>query len=102
MTIIRQKKEFDLIKVWGTGLSISAACAAVAGIFFYNQVVNNSHEMAQRRENLRDIEVKNAELKGALYALSDSQHVQEFAVKKNLVVEKNPNYVKRQSLSVNL
>lgn len=102
MTIIRQKREIDLIKIWGIGLSIAAACAAVAGIFFYNQVVNNSHEMAQRREDLRDVEVRNAELKGALYALTDAQRVQEFAVKNNLIVEKNPNYIKRQALSVNL
>lgn len=102
MTIIRQKKEIDLIKVWGTVLSVTAACVAVAGVFFYNQVVNNSHEMTQRRGDLRDVEVLNAELKGQLYALTESQRVQEFAAKNNLIVEKNPNYVKRQAVSINL
>lgn len=102
MTIIRQKKESDPVKQWTIVLSITAACAAVAGVFFYNQVVNNSHEMAQRRGDLRDIEVRNAELKGELYALTDPQRVQEFATKNNLIVEKNPNYVKRQAVSINL
>lgn len=102
MTIIRQKRDSDMIKRWTIALAIGAGCAAVAGVFFYNQVVNNSHEMTQRRGDLRDVEVKNAELKSALYALTDSQKVQEFAAKNNLVVEKNPNYVKRQELSVNL
>ncbi|HBT74546.1 TPA: hypothetical protein DEB29_00845, partial [Candidatus Wolfebacteria bacterium] len=68
----------------------------------YNLVVNNSHEMTQRKGDLRDVEVKNAELKGKLYELTEAQRVQEFAVKNNLIVEKNPNYVKRQVVSINL
>ena len=102
MTIIRQKKDIDLLKVWGTVLSITVACVAIAGIFSYNLVVNNSHEMTQRKGDLRDVEVKKAELKGKLYELTEAQRVQEFAVKNNLIVEKNPNYVKRQVVSINL
>lgn len=102
MTIIRQKKDNDAAKKWMIGLSIGASCAAIAGVFFYNQVVNNSHEMTQRRGELRDIEVKNAELKSALYALTDTRTVEVFAMENGLVVEKNPNYVKRQALSANL
>ena len=102
MTIIRQKKDIDLLKVCGTVLSITVACVAIAGIFSYNLVVNNSHEMTQRKGDLRDVEVKNAELKGKLYELTEAQRVQEFAVKNNLIVEKNPNYVKRQVVSINL
>lgn len=102
MTIIRQKKENNPIKRWITGLAVGAACAAISGIFFYNQVVNDNHEIAQRRSELRDREVTNAELKGALYALTGVQQMQEFAASNGLVIEKNPTYVQRQELSVNV
>ncbi|HBI25272.1 MAG: hypothetical protein UT41_C0003G0034 [Candidatus Wolfebacteria bacterium GW2011_GWC2_39_22] len=102
MTIIRQKKDGELLRRWAIGLAIGAGCAAVSGVFFYNQVVNNSHEMTQRRDDLRSIEVKNAELKSALYALTDTQKMQAFATSNGLVIEKNPNYVRRQEVSINL
>lgn len=102
MTIIRQKKNNDPIKRWTVGLMVGAACAAVGGIFLYNQVVNDSHEIVQRRGGLRDMEVRNAELKGELYALIDTQKMQEFAASNGLIIEKNPNYVRRQELSVNV
>jgi cell division protein FtsL len=102
MTIIRQRKDSDTIQQWIIGLSIGAAFVAVSGVFFYNQVVNNTHEITQRRSAMRTIEVKNAELKGALYELTSSQNVESFAATNGLVVEKNPNYIKRQELSINL
>lgn len=102
MTIIRQKKEKDLVKQWTIGLSVGAATAVLGGMFFYNQVVNNSHEITERRSTLRDVEVRNAELKTALYELTDAQTMQEFAASNGLVVEKNPGYVKRQEISLNL
>lgn len=102
MTIIRQKKNCDNLQQWVIGLSIGAACAAVSGVFFYNQVVNNTHEIVQRRGDVRTAEVKNAELKGRLYELTSSQQVESFAAANGLVVEKNPNYIKRQEISVNL
>lgn len=102
MTIIRQKRNSDVLQQWIIGLSAGAACAAVAGLFFYNQVVNDTHEIAQRRGVVRDVEVKNAELKGTLYDLTSSQQVETFAAANGLVVEKNPNYIKRQEVSLNL
>lgn len=102
MTIIRQKKDCNTIKNWTIALSVGAACAAISGIFFYNQVVNNSHEIAQRRGDLRSIEVKNAELKSALFSLTDTKKMEEFAASNGLVIEKNPNYVRRQEVSLNI
>lgn len=102
MTIIRQKKDGELLKRWTVGLAIGASFAAMSGVFFYNQVVNNSHEITQQRNDLRSIEVKNAELKSALYALTDTQKIKEFAESNGLVIEKNPNYVRRQELSINV
>ncbi|OGM92696.1 hypothetical protein A2333_00905 [Candidatus Wolfebacteria bacterium RIFOXYB2_FULL_49_7] len=102
MTIIRQKKEYNPIKRLLVGLTVGAACAAIGGIIFYNQVVNNSHEITQRRGGLRDMEVRNAELKSELYALTDTQKMQEFAANNGLVIEKNPKYVRRQGLSINV
>ena len=102
MTIIRQKKEKDIVRQLTIGLSIGAACTVLGGMFFYNQVVNNSHEITARRGSVREAEVRNAELKTALYALTDTKTMQEFAANNGLVVEKNPGYVKRQEVSLNL
>lgn len=101
MTIIRQKKDIDMLKRWTIGLAIGAGIAAIGGIFFYNQVVNNSHETTEMRDRSRDVEVTNAELKMQLFALTDAQKMQEFAATNGLVIEKNPNYVRRQELSIN-
>lgn len=102
MTIIRERKDNNIMQRWVIGLSIGAAFAAVSGVFFYNQVVNNTHEITERRSAMRTLEVKNAELKGTLYDLTSSQNVEAFAAANGLVVEKNPNYIKRQELSINL
>lgn len=102
MTIIRQKKDNNVAQRWIVGLAIGAACAVIGGIFFYNQSVNGSHEMAQHKSELRDMEVKNAELKSALYALTDTQKVRDFAASNGLVVEKNPQYVRRQEASITM
>lgn len=102
MTIIRQKKDNNPIKKLIIGLGIGAACAAIAGMGFYNQVVNNSHEIAQRKGDVRDLEVRNAELKSALYELTDTQKMQSFAASNGLVIEKNPTYVRKQVLSANV
>lgn len=102
MTIIRQKKDNNPIKRWLVGLAVGAACAVISGIFFYNQAVSNSHEIAQRRNELRDMELTNAELKSALYELTGAQKMQEFAASNGLVIEKNPMYVRQQELSVNV
>lgn len=90
------------MKRWTIALSVGAVGAVIGGVFFYNQVVNNNHEVAQQRNELRDVEVKNAELKSALYAMTDTSKVEELAVRRGLVVEKNPEYVKRQEVSINL
>lgn len=102
MTIIREKKNTDILQQWIIGLSVTAGITAISGVFFYNQVVNNTHEITQRRGDVRTVEVKNAELKGALYELTSAQRVESFALANGLVVEKNPNYIKRQELSINL
>lgn len=91
-----------MVQRWIVGLSVGAAFVAVSGVFFYNQVVNNTHEITQRRGDMRTIEVKNAELKGTLYDLTSAQQVGAFAAANGLVVEKNPNYIKRQEVSINL
>lgn len=102
MTIIRQKKNSDVLRQWTIILSAGAACMAITGLFFYNQVVNDTHEITQRRGDVRDVEVKNAELKGELYDLTSSRQVEAFAAANGLVVENNPNYIKRQEVSLNL
>ena len=52
------------------------------------------HEIASQETNLQKVEVTNAELKNNLYRLTDNENLQALATDKNLVLEKNPKYVK--------
>ena len=84
------------------GLIGGAACMALGGLFFYNHAVSNNHELAQCKDVMREREVKNAELKSTLYALTDTQHMQDVAMRDGLIIERNPNYVQlQQEVSLN-
>ncbi len=100
MTIIRPKKEQATINWLIIGLATFTAASALIGVVCYNQVVNNRHEAEWQRQALRDAEVANAELKTALYDLTDAKKMNDIAVANGLVVDKNPQYIKRQLVSV--
>ena len=76
------------------GLTMALVITVAIGVSFYNQLINLRHEIASQETNLQKVEVTNAELKNNLYRLTDNENLQTLATDKNLVLEKNPKYVK--------
>jgi len=76
------------------GLTMAMVIMVAIGVSFYNQLINLRHEIASQETNLQKVEVTNAELKNNLYRLTDNENLQALATDKNLVLEKNPKYVK--------
>ncbi len=76
------------------GLTMAMVIMVAIGVSFYNQLINLRHEIASQETNLQKVEVTNAELKNNLYRMTDGENLQALATDKNLVLEKNPKYVK--------
>lgn len=74
---------------------------AVSAIFLYSQTVNSRHEINLIKVSLRSAEIENAELKKVLNEMTNSQKIQEAAARSNLVVEKNPYFIKNIQLVKN-
>ena len=101
MTIIRPKKENYVVKYLIGVLLLALVIVAVSGVYLYNASVNIKHEINQYKVTLRDVEVKNAELKNNYYNLTNPQAADQLVQSKGLLVEKNPEYVKKELLVVN-
>lgn len=101
MTIIHPKKENRKTKLYITTLIFSAIIVAVSGVFIYNLSVNYKHEIAKQKSQLREVEVKNAELKTEVFALSDIHNMEITAKEAGFVLDKNPQFIKIPQLANN-
>ncbi|MBI4993947.1 hypothetical protein HZC33_03295 [Candidatus Wolfebacteria bacterium] len=80
---------------------IASVSLAVWGVFLYNQTVNLRYEIADYEKAIQQAEVSNAELKNNLYQIIDSKNFEAFSGSSGLVLDKNPEFVKTQSLAAN-
>lgn len=101
MTIIQPSKINTKINLWIGGLIAALVFLAVSSVFIYNQLVNVRHEINNFKISLRETEIDNVELKNKFISLSGIAKAGEFAQDKNLILEKNPEYVKQQQLVAN-
>jgi cell division protein FtsL len=99
MTIIQPNKNNKKINFLIFGLTMTAVLIAVWGVFLYNQLINLRHELISRENNLQKIEVANAELKNNLYGLVNPEVLTVSAANKDLILEKNPTYIKSEQLA---
>ena len=93
MTIVNQQKTEHSHRTSITVLGVLTICTIVLGLFWYNQIVNLTHELASRRQDIQKIQAQNAELKQRVYALLSFENLQKVANAHNLVAEKNPQYL---------
>lgn len=102
MTIVNpnNKKEKKTNR-WVSGLIIALVVFSTFGVFLYNRMVGVKHDVENLRITLREAEVKNAELKNALYDMTKGDSVEAFLNRGILVTEKNPEYVKKQQFVAN-
>lgn len=100
MTIIQPNKNDNKINFL-ISFSISGLVVfAVWGIFLYNQMVNFRHEFSNLEKVVQQKEVENAELKNNLFQATDTRNLETLVNQKSLILDKKPEYVKAQSLSI--
>ena len=101
MTIIRPRKENYVLKYLLGGLVSTFILVSICGVFFYNKFVSNRHEVSRYKTIVREVEIKNAELKDNYYKLTNSEKINEIYNSSGLFIEKNPEYVKKQQMVMN-
>jgi hypothetical protein len=99
MTIIQPNKNNYKMSFLISVLLITSISAALWGVFLYNQLVNVRHEIKRQENNLRQAEVMNAELKNNLYSIIDAKNLKSSTDSQSLILDKNPEYVKRKLLT---
>lgn len=97
MTIISQHKTEYVHRTPLIVLGAITICTMALGLFWYNQIVNLSHELESRRQDIQKIQVQNADLKQRVYALVSFENLKKVARERNLVAEKNPRYLQMDS-----
>ena len=63
-------------------------------VWIYNRSVNLEHGISASELNIRSIQTEKAQLQDKIFALLSGVNVQKFSKDRNLVDEKNPQYVK--------
>ncbi len=99
MTIIQPNKNNQQTNFYISVLMSFLVVSAVWGVFLYNQLVNLRHEVNRQEINLRRAEVTNAELKNNLYNIIDNKNLESSTNTQSLILDKNPEYLKRQQLA---
>jgi cell division protein FtsL len=76
---------------------LSAGCLLVSSIvfcgFIYSKTVGLKHEIASYKMTAKNEKTENAELKNALFKMTDPQMLEAIAEEKGLVEDKNPQWV---------
>lgn len=101
MTIIRPQKENYMIKYLIVGLASALVVVSIGGVFLYNKIVSTKHEITRYKTLVRGVEVKNAELKNNYYNFTNRENSSEIAKAAGLLLDKNPEYVKKQLVVIN-
>lgn len=97
MTIVTHHKTEHSYRLPLALLGTLVICALVLGLFWYNQIVNLTHELETRRADIQKIQVVNADLKQEVFGLTSFENLQRIARAHDLVVEKNPQYLELDS-----
>jgi cell division protein FtsL len=92
MTIIRPNKNKSpwnsAVIVLGSGI----LCCFALTIFLYSRAVSLKHETEQMEDKISEARLKNAELKSALFHLTDLEDLEKLAAEKGLIKDKNPQW----------
>ena len=99
MTIIQnQKNNNHRSKILIPLLLGVFAVLSIAGIYLYNQTVSLRHEIVKTKDLFNDLQAKNAELKNIAHDMENQDKLDALVADKYLVIDKNPDYIKKQQL----
>ena len=99
MTILQEKKSDKKFKMFVIALVAAISTGAIVEVFLYNQIVNLRHDVSKAKAAVQNAEITNAELKTNLYESTDQSRMQSIIDSGALVLEKNPEYLKKQLAS---
>lgn len=80
-------------------LAILLIFLAVLSINFYNLNVNFKYSISEQSKAIQNLEVSNGDLRNQLYTVLDAQKLASFAAERNLVAEKNPEYIEYKAIA---
>lgn len=99
MTIIEPNKNKLRINYALCFLIIGIIAGVLLNVYFYNQMVNLRYSLSLRQAELEESQVSSAELKNQLYAVLDSNNLNELVKNMNLVLDNRPMYLRWQEFA---
>ena len=91
MTIIQPNRHKD-VKRLVVSLGMFLVATILMWMFVYLQTVSLKHDLASTKNSLEEMKVENAELKDRYYGFVDAGNLEELAIERGLVKDKNPQW----------
>jgi cell division protein FtsL len=92
MTVIKPQPNDTLLRAVIAALLGAAALAAIALVFLYNRSVNLQHAVSGVQDDIKQLELGNAELQDKVFAIFTNGRMEAFAEAHGFVKDKNPRY----------
>ncbi|MEK7547119.1 MAG: hypothetical protein AAB536_03005 [Patescibacteria group bacterium] len=93
MTFFQPEQKSLINYVIGALVGVSLL-ASVLVISSYNRSVNLEHEILAAELDIRKLQTEKSQLQDKIFALLDEVNLQKFSNNRNLIEEKNPQYLK--------
>ena len=93
MTILQPYQSTRRFNIPLTGVLLLIAAFGVLSVYFYNQNVEHRHALNDGLKKLQAMEAVNADLKNQLYQTLDTARIEAVATERNLIKDKNPQYL---------
>jgi len=91
MTIIQPNRHKDAKKLM-ISLGMFLVGTILIWVLVYLQTVNLKHDLVNAKNHLEEMKVQNAELKDRYYGLVDADNLEELALERGLIKDKNPQW----------
>jgi cell division protein FtsL len=93
MTIIQPAKSNTFLNIIIAILIAALLSGSLWLVALYNRLVNLNHNISELNTELNKLQTANAEVKKAIFAIFDSQNLEKLAEEKQLVKDRNPEYL---------
>ena len=82
-------------------MALIAICliASLWIVLSYNRSVNLEHEISAKEINIRELQTNKAQLQDKMFTLLSDVNLEEFSRNRNLIEEKNPQYMRTAVLN---
>lgn len=93
MTIIQPGNNKTFLNKILVAMIFGAILVSFMLVALYTRFVNLNHGIAETKKAIEESQTANAELKDKVFALLDRGRLESLAAERNLVEEKNPQYL---------